>query len=229
MTVSRTAPGDPFVRSQRMILVFLALISSLFFSALFYNPQMQPICTDAANKSTCKLFRCPTCLSLLGDQTCGDDAFASPLEVCQNFLGTAEFSAHRACTDRPLSVCRTGTGTADEAFFRAAHAGRCADPATAEPGDFFTIAESYVRPDTGETVLTGCVEYAPDLLQTIGKSLLTALCTVPVLLMLQAAFDWLRKPTHRAVAGDWQTVVTGERCAGCKRRCLPLARVLPFC
>ena len=50
-----------------------------------------------------------------------------------------------------------------------------------------------------------------------------------VSVMHQAAFDWLRKPTHRAVAGDWQTVVTGERCAGCKRRCLPLARVLPFC
>ena len=56
--------GDPFLRSQRVVVIFSALLASLFFNVLFFQGSLEPICLDPDDDTTCKAFSCPSYDSL---------------------------------------------------------------------------------------------------------------------------------------------------------------------
>ena len=183
--------GDPFVRSQRMVLVFITLLSGLFFSTLFFQIPMEPVCLDPADESTCKSYRCPSCYELHGVPDCSD-ALPSPTEICANYGGTAS-SAHAVCETRPLSLCRLRGGL------------RYVDPVDGfcAAGVYIKVDEHYAQAGTGDLVYSHCVEHEVSLGQTVLSSLFATACTLPVMSLLSALFNRLREPEKRAIEGEY--------------------------
>ena len=97
--------GDPFVRSQRMVLVFVTLLGSLAFSTLFYQRPMEPVCLDAASEQ-CRTFACPSCYNIYGTNDCDDVATHAPTDICKNYQPADADAAYRGCEVRPLELCR---------------------------------------------------------------------------------------------------------------------------
>jgi hypothetical protein len=185
-------PGDPFARSQRMILVFITLLCGLFFSTLFFQILAEPTCLVAGDDSTCKTYHCPSCYELHGVLDCGE-ALPSPTEICANYRGTLS-STQAACETRPLSLCRLNGG---KVYVDAADGAFCAS------GVYIKIQEQHVQAGTGDRVNSHCVEHESGLLQMIVSSVFASACTLPVVAVLSKLFDRLREPVERAITGDY--------------------------
>jgi hypothetical protein len=189
--------GDPFVRSQRMILVLLTLLASLFFSTLFFVLTIKPACTSQEDLSCSRIsYLCPSCYELHGVTDCGD--LPAPAEVCANYRSSTITSAAVAegvCENRPLSLCQLRGG---EDYV---------DPVNSicSMGTFITLDKNYVQATTGDTISSACVAYEPTLAQTVMKSLFVTGLTLPVILVLNAIFSSLRSPHERAIAGEFIT------------------------
>ena len=62
-----------------MILVLLTLLSSLFFSTLFFVQPVTPACTSSEEPAcSAKSYICPSCYELHGVADCGDRAGKNP-------------------------------------------------------------------------------------------------------------------------------------------------------
>ena len=72
-------------------------------------------------------------------------------------------------------------------------------------------------PGTGKAVSTACVDAAADLRETIMQALLTAVCTVPVIMLFQKTFETFRKPTDRALKGEHRRIWKTYLPACCKK------------
>jgi hypothetical protein len=194
---------DPFVRSQRVIIVLITLLCGLFFSALFFQSLPEPICLVPGDDSTCKTYRCPSCYELHGVSDCGEALVPSPAEICANYRGTPS-SAHAACETRPLSLCRLDGG---KEYVDAADGLFCA------AGVYLKIEEEYVQAGTGDRVDSHCVEHARGLMQTIISSAFASACTLPVVAVLSMLFHRLRAPVERAITGDYH-IHLDQSCCG---------------
>jgi hypothetical protein len=125
--------GDPYVRSQRMVVVLVTVLCSLFFSALFYRRHHDlTVCSEASN---CTSFDCPSCEELHGSD-CGND-LPSPANIC------ASLASLSACTTRPLDICQLGDGE-----YSANVRGDC------RAGKLITVHEHYTG--SGEQVSSKC-------------------------------------------------------------------------
>ena len=185
--------GDPFSRAQRLLLVFLTMLSALFFNVLFFKPEMEPICVgDALSGLTCRTFVCPSCYSLYGDSNCDSAQQVAPLDLCVYYVPSRHFSAHDACELRPFEACRVESHNSLQ-FVDPVH-GLCAK------GQYAQIPANHTR--NGKLVSTACFDDRNDLRKTIMKALLTAACTIPVIVLLKMLFDTFRKPTVRALEGE---------------------------
>ena len=191
--------GDPYVRSQRLVLVLITLLAALFFTTLFFSKQMDPVCTDAA-QSVCKSYTCPSCYELYGVADCGGPAAPDPAEICSNYRSSSSMAAaHERCESRPLVICRLQDGKT------------YADPEKRDDQDFcpsgvlITVAENYVQASTGDTVGSSCTEYSLSLGVTILRALFTACCTLPVIMVLDKMFSRLRSPHERAIMGEFHS------------------------
>jgi hypothetical protein len=102
----------PAVRSQRVILVLLALLASLFFSTLFFVQPVTPACTSSEEPAcSAKAYICPSCHELHGVADCGE--LPAPAEFCASYRSAAVVPAAEAeavCERRPLALCRIAGG-----------------------------------------------------------------------------------------------------------------------
>jgi hypothetical protein len=175
--------GDPYVRSQRMILVLITVLCSLFFSALFHDNAVVSVCLGG---SACTLFACPSCMDLHGVSDCGD--FPSPADICGKFVGADTLqAAHSKCTDRPLIVCRLSEGD-------------YVDPVRGDctAGKRMTVDEHYTG--SGGPVSSACVTVP--WLSKIGHALFAALCTLPAIAILDSLFGYLRAPHNKVIMDE---------------------------
>ena len=102
----------PTVRSQRAVLMLLALLASLFFSTLFFVQHVTPACTSQADPiCSGKSYICPSCFELHGVADCGE--LPAPAEFCASYRSAAVVPAAEAeavCERRPLALCRIAGG-----------------------------------------------------------------------------------------------------------------------
>eukprot|EP01051_Picozoa_sp_SAG22_P019225 SAG22_NODE_3482_length_1687_cov_1.232997_1_plen_520_part_10 len=196
--------GDPFVSSQRMVMVFITLLASLFFNILFFQDKLEPICSAASGEDgedgemVCKTFVCPDCYELYEDTSCG--GAMSPNELCTGYLAGA-FSAHQACEHRPFSACRSADGIFTDVLYGACPSG----------AKLLTLGANVTTP-SGEHIDTKCNEFASDLRKTLVAAAISTLCTLPVLSLLDYAFSTLRAPVDRAIEGEEQSFWLRSMC-----------------
>ena len=95
-----------------MILVLLTLLSSLFFSTLFFVQPVTPACTSSEEPAcSAKSYICPSCYELHGVADCGE--LPAPAEFCASYRRAAVVPAAEAeavCERRPLALCRIAGG-----------------------------------------------------------------------------------------------------------------------
>eukprot|EP01052_Picozoa_sp_SAG31_P027732 SAG31_NODE_2619_length_5365_cov_3.812002_2_plen_1415_part_00 len=163
--------GDPFLRSQRLVIVLVSMLCSLFFITLFFNTSMDPICgidTDKGQRICRTYSSCPS----------------ASMDLCQNFVpGTS--STFDACELRPFVACKT-------------IAGQFVDPIlNMEECE----AEGELVRFTADSA-GACTEIATGLHHTVAAALLSAVCTVVSMMLVDGAFSSLRAPINRAIAGE---------------------------
>ena len=222
--------GDPFSPSQRLVLVFVTLASSLFFNVLFFVRPV-PLCVPGtgsidptiqafyatpgmpdANGETCLAFVCPSCNMLHGGAC--TDLLLNPDEVCRSWKQPAgsNFTAHDACLHRPLELCRIEAGS--EVSYTEQRRGFCTAGA---PHTF--------EPSYGHELSSCSVFEKPTIPQLILKAVLAAGCTMPFVVLLQKMFESLRKPFIKAVVGERVKVKRKSKASNACECCSRCAKV----
>jgi hypothetical protein len=191
-----------------VVVLLLALLISLFFNVLFFQGSTRLVCLDEHDTSTCKAFSCPPCRSLYGED-CGTNLL-SPAEVCENYASAHKLQ-HAACMERPFSLCTAEGGYTDTLC-----------DGTCDEGELMTLHDMSVTTHGGETtrateVLTGCTEYGKSASETIAAALVSAACTIPLMVLLQAGFQLLRRPHELAIIGERRNCfqLALARCVAC--------------
>jgi hypothetical protein len=191
--------GDPVFKTQGLLVVFVSLLLSLFFSVLFFRPPMPPVCADPADESTCRMYSCPTCWELYRDTDCRSGELPDPADVCTKYTSSR---VHQACESRPLTVChRLESDEYVEPIPDIRYP--TSDRVVCKSGTLVRLEMNYTRPD-GAVVPSACEEFGGDSLAiTIAAAVFTSLFTIPVAAFLNMLFKKLRHPIDRAVEGDW--------------------------
>eukprot|EP01051_Picozoa_sp_SAG22_P003493 SAG22_NODE_171_length_16646_cov_6.580528_9_plen_390_part_00 len=192
--------GDPFSRSQHLMLAFILMLCALFFQVLFYPPLSKPICSVniGSNEKTCVQFVCPDCIGLHAQAKCSEGQI-SPIRLCEGYSPTTgAFSQHDACKTRPFTVCHnTTTSSSSNNFFDpAAGSGQCVS------GTLMTMSATVTNPDTGEQVSTACSAFEQSWNEMFWRAVLTTVCTAPVVGLASMCFHTLRTPVDRAIVGE---------------------------
>lgn len=211
--------GDPYTRPQRILLVFLTMLSAFYFNVLLFAPEMEPICSNstASPISTCKSFRCPSCYEVYGNSDCNSAQQVAPLDLCMRYVPSLKFSAHDACETRPFEACRIGSGDSLQFIDPDPESGACVD----KYATFVRMLSNYTRAGRDEAIDTACYNYEPGLKETVMTAVLTVLCTWPILTLLELCFGSFRK---RKCATMFH--VSGNTIFGNMSRCNPLLIIL---
>eukprot|EP01052_Picozoa_sp_SAG31_P044879 SAG31_NODE_7988_length_1546_cov_4.508815_1_plen_256_part_10 len=101
--------GDPFSRAQRITIILMTMLASLYFNILFFVPGMEPVCANSTSLDNptviCKTYVCPSCYQVYGRSSCDDAKWVAPLDLCVGYM-PGKFSSHAACEQRPFEACR---------------------------------------------------------------------------------------------------------------------------